>query len=110
VEEVMALVGLSHIAGRLIGDAALPGLSQGQLKLVTIAVELVANPSVIFLDEPTSGLDAPSAARVMKAVKRIAATGRTVLCTIHRPFSMHRPARALSCQLPGCRTRSFHRL
>jgi hypothetical protein len=32
-------------------------------------------------DEPTSGLDAPSAARVMKAVRRIAATGRTVLCT-----------------------------
>jgi len=84
VDEVMQLVGLSHISGRLIGDAALPGLSQGQLKLVTIAVELVANPSVIFLDEPTSGLDAPSAARVMKAVKRIAATGRTVLCTIHR--------------------------
>jgi len=85
VDEVMALVGLSHIAGRLVGDAALPGLSQGQLKLVTIAVELVANPSVIFLDEPTSGLDAPSAARVMKAVRRIAATGRTVLCTIHQP-------------------------
>jgi len=84
-DEVMALVGLSHIANRLIGDAALPGLSQGQLKLVTIAVELVANPSVIFLDEPTSGLDAPSAARVMKAVRRIAATGRTVLCTIHQP-------------------------
>lgn len=122
-DEVMQLVGLSHIAGRLVGDAALPGLSQGQLKLVTIAVELVANPSVIFLgasarackhmsclpqrclsvatslvscapplrvrvrmsDEPTSGLDAPSAARVMKAVRRIAATGRTVLCTIHQP-------------------------
>jgi len=85
VEEVMRVVGLNKIANRLIGDASVPGLSPGQLKLVTIAVELVANPAVIFLDEPTSGLDAPSAARVMRAVRRIAATGRTVLCTIHQP-------------------------
>ena len=67
VTEVMALVGLTNIANRLIGDAATPGLAPGQLKLVTIAVELVANPSVLFLDEPTSGLDAPSAFRIMTA-------------------------------------------
>jgi len=51
VEEVMELVGLTSIAERIIGDAALPGLSQGQLKLVTIGVELVANPAIIFLYE-----------------------------------------------------------
>ena len=87
VQEVMALVGLTNIADRLIGDAATPGLAPGQLKLVTIAVELVANPSVLFLDEPTSGLDAPSAFRIMTAVKRISHTGRSVLCTIHQPSS-----------------------
>ena len=87
VVEVMALVGLTNIADRLIGDAATPGLAPGQMKLVTIAVELVANPSVLFLDEPTSGLDAPSAFRIMTAVKRIANTGRSVLCTIHQPSS-----------------------
>ena len=87
VNEVMALVGLTNIGDRLIGDAATPGLSPGQLKLVTIAVELVANPSVLFLDEPTSGLDAPSAFRIMTAVKRISNTGRSVLCTIHQPSS-----------------------
>jgi energy-coupling factor transporter ATP-binding protein EcfA2 len=80
VNEVMALVGLTNIA-------ATPGLAPGQLKLVTIAVELVANPSVLFLDEPTSGLDAPSAFRIMTAVKRISHTGRSVLCTIHQPSS-----------------------
>ena len=85
VEEVMQLVGLARIGHRIIGDAATPGLSPGQMKLVTIAVELVANPSVLFLDEPTSGLDAPSAFRIMKAVSRIAQTGRSVLCTIHQP-------------------------
>ena len=87
VEEVMQLVGLARIGHRIIGDAATPGLSPGQMKLVTIAVELVANPSVLFLDEPTSGLDAPSAYRIMKAVSRIAQTGRSVLCTIHQPSS-----------------------
>ena len=49
VDEVMALLGLTAIKDRLIGDIAIPGLSPGQLKLVTIGVELVANPSVIFL-------------------------------------------------------------
>jgi len=85
VDEVMKLVGLTRIAHRLIGDASLPGLSPGQLKLVTIGVELVANPSILFLDEPTSGLDSTSAHRVMKCVRRIAATGRSVICTIHQP-------------------------
>ena len=85
VEEVATLVGLSRIGHRIIGDAATPGLSPGQTKLVTIAVELVANPAVLFLDEPTSGLDAPSAYRIMKAVSRIAQTGRSVVCTIHQP-------------------------
>jgi ABC-type multidrug transport system ATPase subunit len=85
VDEVMTLVGLSTVQHRMIGDISQPSLSTGQLKLLTIAVELVANPSIIFLDEPTSGLDAKSAYRVMKAIKRIAATGRTIICTIHQP-------------------------
>jgi energy-coupling factor transporter ATP-binding protein EcfA2 len=54
VDEVMQLVGLAKIADRLIGDESIGGLSTGELKLVTIAVELVANPSLIFLDEPVS--------------------------------------------------------
>jgi ABC-type multidrug transport system ATPase subunit len=74
IQEVMELVGLTTIQNRMIGDASQPSLSTGQLKLLTIAVELVANPSIIFLDEPTSGLDSKSAYRVMRAIKRIAAT------------------------------------
>ncbi|KAJ0013552.1 hypothetical protein Pint_21148 [Pistacia integerrima] len=52
---------------------------------LTIAVELVANPSIIFMDEPTTGLDARSGAIVMRAVENVANTGRTINCTIHQP-------------------------
>lgn len=61
------------------------GLSTEQRRRLTIAVELVANPSILFMDEPTSRVDARSAAIVMRAVKNIAEMGRTVICTIHQP-------------------------
>ena len=61
------------------------GLSTEQRKRLTIAVELVANPSIIFMDEPTSGLDARAAAVVMRTVRNTVDTGRTVVCTIHQP-------------------------
>ncbi|PWA73251.1 pleiotropic drug resistance protein 2 [Artemisia annua] len=61
------------------------GLTIEQRKRLTIAVELVANPSIIFMDEPTSGLDARAAAIVMRTVRNTVDTGRTVLCTIHQP-------------------------
>ncbi|KAK1931285.1 ABC transporter G family member 42 [Phytophthora citrophthora] len=56
-----------------------------QMKRLTIVVELVAQPSVLFLDEPTSGLDAASAKLIMDGVRKVANTGRTVTCTIHQP-------------------------
>ncbi|PNW70640.1 hypothetical protein CHLRE_17g728400v5 [Chlamydomonas reinhardtii] len=61
------------------------GLRPEARKRLTLAVELVANPSVIFMDEPTTGLDARAAGVVMRAVRSAAATGRTVVCTIHQP-------------------------
>jgi ABC-type multidrug transport system permease subunit len=48
-------------------------------------VELAAQPSVIFLDEPTSGLDARSAKLIMDGVRKVADSGRTIVCTIHQP-------------------------
>ncbi|KAF0720516.1 Aste57867_235 [Aphanomyces stellatus] len=60
-------------------------LSNEQSKRVTIGVELVANPSVLFLDEPTSGLDVHAAKVVCDAMQRISKSGRTVICTIHQP-------------------------
>src|SRR6185312_4314975 len=69
----------------LVGLPGVSGLSTEQRKRLTIAVELVANPSIIFMDEPTSGLDARAAAIVMRTVRNTVDTGRTVVCTIHQP-------------------------
>ncbi|KAJ6407594.1 hypothetical protein OIU84_010975 [Salix udensis] len=85
VEEVMELVELTPLRDALVGLPGLDGLSTEQRKRLTIAVELVANPSIIFMDEPTSGLDARAAAIVMRAVRNTVDTGRTVVCTIHQP-------------------------
>lgn len=85
IEEVMELVELTEIRGGIVGLPGLNGLSPEQRKRLTVAVELVANPSIIFMDEPTSGLDARAAAIVMRAVRNTVDTGRTVVCTIHQP-------------------------
>ncbi|KAF3954570.1 hypothetical protein CMV_020101 [Castanea mollissima] len=85
VEEVMRLVELDTIRHALVGLPGSSGLSTEQRKRLTIAVELVANPSIIFMDEPTSGLDARAAAIVMRTVRNTVDTGRTVVCTIHQP-------------------------
>lgn len=85
VEEVMELVELNPLRDALVGLPGVNGLSTEQRKRLTIAVELVANPSIIFMDEPTSGLDARAAAIVMRTVRNTVNTGRTVVCTIHQP-------------------------
>ncbi|OVA06530.1 ABC transporter-like [Macleaya cordata] len=85
IEEVMELVELTSLKGALVGLPGVNGLSTEQRKRLTIAVELVANPSIIFMDEPTSGLDARAAAIVMRTVRNTVDTGRTVVCTIHQP-------------------------
>ncbi|XP_038680622.1 pleiotropic drug resistance protein 1-like [Tripterygium wilfordii] len=85
IEEVMELVELNPIRQALVGLPGVNGLSTEQRKRLTIAVELVSNPSIIFMDEPTSGLDARAAAIVMRTVRNTVDTGRTVVCTIHQP-------------------------
>ncbi|XWS53454.1 hypothetical protein CRYUN_Cryun10bG0002800 [Craigia yunnanensis] len=88
LNEVLETIELDEIKDSLVGIPGVNGLSTEQRKRLTIAVELVANPSIMFMDEPTSGLDARAAAIVMRAVKNVVETGRTVVCTIHQP-SIH---------------------
>ncbi|KAL2333182.1 hypothetical protein Fmac_014395 [Flemingia macrophylla] len=85
IEEVIELVELNRLKHAIVGLTGVNGLSTEQRKRLTIVVVLVANPSIILMDEPTSGLHARAAAVVMRAVRNIVDTGRTVFCTIHQP-------------------------
>ncbi|KAL2470800.1 ABC transporter G family member 29 [Abeliophyllum distichum] len=83
VDEWMDLVELDSLKNAIVGISGVAGLSTEQRKRLTIGVELVANPSIIFMDEPISGLDA--IAIVMRTVRNPLDTGITVVCTIHQP-------------------------
>jgi hypothetical protein len=85
VDEVMELVELSGIKDTIVGLPGVNGLSTEQIKWLTIPVELVASPSIIFMDEPTSGLASRAAEIVMRTVRNTVNTGRIVVCTIHQP-------------------------
>ncbi|MEJ2388869.1 MAG: ATP-binding cassette domain-containing protein [Chromatiaceae bacterium] len=81
IERVLERVGLQE-KGDLAVDTPEP-LSGGQLKRVSLAVELVANPNILFLDEATSGLDAGTDKKMMRLFADLAADGRTVICVTH---------------------------
>ena len=63
------------------------GVSGGERKRTSIGVELITDPSLIFLDEPTTGLDSFTATSVCETLSELAASGRTVISTIHQPNS-----------------------
>ncbi|KAB5583021.1 ABC-2 type transporter-domain-containing protein [Coniochaeta sp. 2T2.1] len=85
VEEIIALLEMETFADAIIGSPE-EGLTVEQRKRVTIGVELAARPQLLlFLDEPTSGLDSQSAFNIVRFLKKLAATGQAILCTIHQP-------------------------
>jgi ABC-type multidrug transport system ATPase subunit len=80
VRYVLNLLSLEGSAHMLVA-----GLSTGQRRLASVAVEIIHLPSIVYLDEPTSGLDSGMSLDFIKAVQRLTAAGRTVVCTIHQP-------------------------
>ncbi len=85
VEEIISLLELEELADCIIGAPA-AGITVEQRKRVTIGVELAAKPELLlFLDEPTSGLDSQSAFNIVRFLKKLAAAGQAILCTIHQP-------------------------
>jgi ABC-type multidrug transport system ATPase subunit/ABC-type multidrug transport system permease subunit len=87
-EELIKLLKLESCADTIIGNDIVRGVSGGQKRRVTIAVDIVHQPSVIFLDEPTSGLDSVTTLSLTSALRSIAKdTGKTIVMTIHQPSS-----------------------
>ena len=88
VESVIAQLGLVDACDTVIGSQMVRGVSGGERKRVSIGIELLHDPALVFLDEPTSGLDSFQAQNVMANLKQnIAQAGRTVICSIHQPRS-----------------------
>ncbi|KAN0035235.1 hypothetical protein ACTA71_004496 [Dictyostelium dimigraforme] len=84
VENILETLNLLKIQHSLIGDIE-SGLSLSQRKRVNMGIELASDPQLLFLDEPTSGLDSSAALKVMNLIKKIASSGRSIICTIHQP-------------------------
>ncbi|KAJ3066711.1 hypothetical protein HDU98_010012 [Podochytrium sp. JEL0797] len=88
VESVILELGLKECADTLVGDEWRKGISGGEKRRVSVGVQLLMNPSLIFMDEPTTGLDAFSARSLIETLVSLAhKTNRTIVLSIHQPRS-----------------------
>ncbi|XP_051199922.1 ABC transporter G family member 5-like [Lolium perenne] len=85
VEALIDQLGLRAAANTIIGDEGRRGVSGGERRRVSIGIDIVHDPIILFLDEPTSGLDSTSAFMVVKVLRRIARSGSVVVMSIHQP-------------------------
>ncbi|KAG3103751.1 hypothetical protein PI124_g12713 [Phytophthora idaei] len=88
VQSVIDDMGLRVCKNTMVGDMFHKGISGGQKRRLSIAIEMLSDPSILLLDEPTSGLDSASTYNVVKLISRLSTEGRTVVCTIHQPSSL----------------------
>ncbi|CAL9117728.1 unnamed protein product [Musa textilis] len=87
-EATIREMGLESAMDTRIGGWASKGISGGQKRRVSICVELLTRPRLLFLDEPTSGLDSAASYHVMTRIARLARReAMTVVAAIHQPSS-----------------------
>lgn len=84
IKEVLEIVQLSEFENSYIRQ-----LSGGQRKRASIAVELIADPTLFFLDEPTSGLDPDTERSVMKTLQKMSKMGKTIILVTHNTLNLH---------------------
>lgn len=88
VEDVIKKLGLEGCRDRVIGDALHTGISRGEARRVSIAIQLIGRPSVLFMDEPTCGLDVFSANKVIAVARSLALDGAAVIAALERPTDL----------------------
>ena len=86
-ESVLLKMGLRDCADNLIGSEVVKGISGGEKRRVTIAIQILTDPRILFLDEPTSGLDAFTASSIIEVLRGLAQEGRTLVLTVHQSRS-----------------------
>ncbi|KAI4348676.1 hypothetical protein L6164_009372 [Bauhinia variegata] len=87
VNKTLTEMGLQDCAERTIGNWHLRGISNGEKRRLSISIEMLTQPQILFLDEPTSGLDSAAVFYVILSLRNIAHDGRIVICSIHQPSS-----------------------
>ncbi|KAK7037550.1 hypothetical protein VNI00_011042 [Paramarasmius palmivorus] len=96
VDQLMEKLGIAHLRNTRIGYGAdasgsrSRGISGGEMRRVSIGLELIASPDVLILDEPTSGLDSVSAwrvANVLRSLAHDASNPTAIIASIHQPSS-----------------------
>lgn len=86
VESVIQMLDLEKCRDTVIGNAFSKGVSGGEGKRVSVGIELVSDPEILFLDEPTTGLDAKTALDTMQCIKNISQQKKMgVVAVIHQP-------------------------
>jgi ABC-type multidrug transport system ATPase subunit/pSer/pThr/pTyr-binding forkhead associated (FHA) protein/ABC-type multidrug transport system permease subunit len=80
IQEVLEALNITHIKDNLVS-----GISGGQRKRVSIAVEILTDPLILFLDEPTSPLDPQTIEEFLSCAKRLAEKGTTIIMVTHKP-------------------------
>ncbi|KAM7523764.1 hypothetical protein LguiA_013666 [Lonicera macranthoides] len=87
-ETTIREMGLQDSMNTRIGGWSIKGLSGGQKRRVSICIEILTRPKLLFLDEPTSGLDSAASYHVMSRIIKLASRDKmTVVASIHQPSS-----------------------
>ena len=89
-ETTIKEMGLQDAVDTRIGGWGVKGLSGGQKRRVSICIEILTRPKLLFLDEPTSGLDSAASYYVMSRIAGLGqrdGIGRTIIASIHQPSS-----------------------